>query len=133
MKGTIPATVKSSDGSGETSDALATMVWPRSPKNSSQRWRMSAVLTPSDARPGVGLVEAGAVAVGGGLGELVRRPVHGREDPLARLGASGLVREHEAESDADEQPEHLSHALLLTVARAYRPRRPLRSGPHPAQ
>src|SRR5437763_15259134 len=92
MKGTIPATVKSRDGSGETSDALGTIVWPRCPKNSSQRWRMSAVRTALGGRVCFG--EAGAVAVRDGLRELVHRAVHRREDPLARFGAGGPVREH---------------------------------------
>jgi hypothetical protein len=41
--GTMPATVKSSDGSSETSEADGTTVWPRAAKKSSQRWRISAV------------------------------------------------------------------------------------------
>src|SRR6187402_1965025 len=43
MKGTMPATVNSSDGSGEISEALGTTVWPRSAKCSRNRRRISAV------------------------------------------------------------------------------------------
>src|SRR6476469_3990698 len=43
MNGTIPATVNSSDGSGETSDALGTTVCPRCAKCSRNRRRISAV------------------------------------------------------------------------------------------
>jgi hypothetical protein len=43
MNGTMPATVNSSVGSSETSEALGTTVWPRSPKKFSQRLWMSAV------------------------------------------------------------------------------------------
>ncbi|MDI2022608.1 hypothetical protein PJL18_03148 [Paenarthrobacter nicotinovorans] len=37
MNGTIPATVKRSDGSLETSDAEGTAVWPLLTKKSTQR------------------------------------------------------------------------------------------------
>src|SRR3954449_12408318 len=43
MKGTMPATVKSSDGSGDTRDALGTTVWSRWAKCSRKRRRISAV------------------------------------------------------------------------------------------
>src|SRR4051795_6654171 len=43
MNGTIPATVNSSEGSGDTSEALGTTVWPRSAKCSRKRRRISAV------------------------------------------------------------------------------------------
>lgn len=41
--GTIPATVKSSDGSSLTREADGTTVWPRCAKKSSQRRWISAV------------------------------------------------------------------------------------------
>src|SRR3954452_23423789 len=43
MKGTMPATVNSSDGSGEISEALGTTVCPRWAKCSRKRRRISAV------------------------------------------------------------------------------------------
>src|SRR5215213_7766093 len=43
MNGTMPATVNSSEGSGDTSEALGTTVWPRSAKCSRKRRRISAV------------------------------------------------------------------------------------------
>jgi len=43
MNGTMPATVKRRVGSSLTREAEGTTVWPRSPKNSSQRRRISAV------------------------------------------------------------------------------------------
>src|SRR4051794_16951753 len=43
MNGTMPATVNSSDGSGEMSEALGTTVCPRSAKCSRKRRRISAV------------------------------------------------------------------------------------------
>src|SRR5687768_9162919 len=43
MNGTMPATVNSSDGSGEISDALGTTVCPRWAKCSRKRRRISAV------------------------------------------------------------------------------------------
>src|SRR4051812_26726034 len=43
MNGTMPATVNSSDGSGDTSDALGTTVCPRWAKCSRKRRRISAV------------------------------------------------------------------------------------------
>src|SRR3954454_14081905 len=43
MNGTIPATVNSSEGSGDTNEALGTTVWPRSAKCSRKRRRISAV------------------------------------------------------------------------------------------
>src|SRR3954454_5027375 len=43
MNGTMPATVNSREGSGDTSDALGTTVWPRSAKCSRKRRRISAV------------------------------------------------------------------------------------------
>src|SRR3954452_15255974 len=43
MNGTIPAAVNSSEGSGDTSEALGTTVWPRSAKCSRKRRRISAV------------------------------------------------------------------------------------------
>src|SRR3954454_21776815 len=43
MNGTIPATVNSSEGSGDTSEALGATVWPRSAKCSRKRRRISAV------------------------------------------------------------------------------------------
>lgn len=52
MNGTIPATVNSSEGSSDTSEAEGTTVWPRSPKYSSQRRRMSAVCMVLPGRDG---------------------------------------------------------------------------------
>src|ERR1700712_1090449 len=43
MNGTIPATMNSSEGSGDTSEALGTTVWPRFSKCSRKRRRISAV------------------------------------------------------------------------------------------
>src|SRR3954465_3859971 len=51
MNGTIPATVNSREGSGDTSDALGTTVWPRSAKCSRKRRRISAVCMLVSFRP----------------------------------------------------------------------------------
>src|SRR5215210_3547133 len=58
MKGTIPATVNSSDGSGETSDALGTTVCPRWAKCSRKRRRISAVCMSTRRLGGKGCPEA---------------------------------------------------------------------------
>src|SRR5215207_340696 len=88
MNGTMPATVKRRVGSSLTSEADGTTVCPRSPKNSSQRRRISAVcmepLSVSGSRTGGTpsgrlLDEVGVVAVGGA-------------DRGAQLGLAGLVR-----------------------------------------
>src|SRR3954471_2171614 len=65
MNGTIPATVNSSEGSGETSEALGTTVWPRSAKCSRNRRRISAVCMYLLGSAGAG---AGRTAPPGGEG-----------------------------------------------------------------
>src|SRR3712207_9536252 len=72
MNGTMPATVNSRDGSGETSEALGTTVCPRLAKCSRKRRRISAVCMSYsvwEARPaGVdrkSVVEGKSVDLGG--------------------------------------------------------------------
>src|SRR3712207_4022124 len=100
MNGTMPATVNSSEGSGDTSEALGTTVWPRSAKCSRKRRRISAVcirLYFVSARAGVvagggrGLVLGGVPSaagqgepLAGGQGE---RPPHGYRRVEAGGGA----------------------------------------------
>src|SRR4051812_15464706 len=85
MNGTMPATVNSSDGSGEISEALGTTVWPRAAKCSRNRRRISAVcmyLLGSAGRrrsvvsswpPARGSVVGGVGAVPAGQPDLVTR------------------------------------------------------------
>src|SRR3954447_9005988 len=78
MNGTMPATVNSRDGSGDTSEALGTTVCPRWAKCSRKRRRISAVCiglySVGRARPGerVAVERSG---VGG-----VRPPARGQLD-----------------------------------------------------
>ena len=65
MNGTMPATVNSSDGSGEISEALGTTVCPRWAKCSRKRRRISAVCIGSTQFCGAG---AGAGLLGGSAG-----------------------------------------------------------------
>src|SRR3712207_5241049 len=65
MNGTIPATVNSSDGSGETSEALGTTVWPRAAKCSRKRRRISAVCMSYSGDRGAGTGGPARSAVGG--------------------------------------------------------------------
>src|SRR4029450_6739866 len=73
MNGTMPATVNSSDGAGEISDALGTTVCPRWAKCSRKRRRISAVCMSYSVlrgnRPGAG--RSGSV-VGGGRAAVQR-------------------------------------------------------------
>src|SRR4051794_28918004 len=81
MNGTIPATVNSSEGSGDTSEALGTTVWPRSAKCSRKRRRISAVCIR------LYFVSARArVSVAGNARGLLRgavRAAAGQREPLA--------------------------------------------------
>src|SRR5689334_16066938 len=78
MKGTMPATVNSSDGSGDTSEALGTTVCPRSAKCSRKRRRISAVcigLYSLGAATGV-LPRPGWEGLLGGVGAAAGRQLH---------------------------------------------------------
>src|SRR5688500_2238747 len=85
MNGTMPATVNSSDGSGETSEALGTTVCPRSAKCSRNRRRISAVCIRSTQFCGAGagagqLMGTGRGSVVGGVGAVPA----GQPDLVAR-------------------------------------------------
>src|SRR3954470_8559578 len=71
MNGTIPATVNSRDGSGETSDALGTTVCPRCAKCSRNRRRISAVCMYLLGSAGPGRERVGSAAPAGGQGSAV--------------------------------------------------------------
>src|SRR4051812_13695922 len=83
MNGTMPATVNSSDGSGEISEALGTTVCPRWAKCSRKRRRLSAGCVVS-TRVGWGLGPRGRSVLGG------VRAVPGRQAHLVARGQRGV-------------------------------------------
>src|SRR4051794_16022823 len=78
MNGTMPATVNSSDGSGEISEALGTTVWSRAAKCSRKRRRISAVCMVS-TRVGWAWAREGRSVLGG-----VRTAPDGQPDLVPR-------------------------------------------------
>src|SRR5215211_6959243 len=92
MNGTMPATVNSSEGSGETSEALGTTVWPRWAKCSRKRRRISEVCIRASTRScGLsGLSAPGGLLGGawGGRGGRVAASL--RQLQLAAVGQRGV-------------------------------------------
>src|SRR5688572_17121802 len=75
MNGTMPATVNSSDGSGEISEALGTTVCPRWAKCSRNRRRISAVcMVRSTQFCGAGRVSGARPGRGSGIGVMRAAP-----------------------------------------------------------